>query len=137
LLSRGAEFVPDTDVDVQKYASAGVPALYFYVEIYAPRIAGEPARTSLEVNVRVVDVRTGAVKADLGAVDALAYDTAGNPFISIGRGFSLSALGEGSYDLEMQAKDSNGHTTPWKKAKFTIEGARLSNPNKLRIQPLQ
>ncbi len=121
LRSRGAEFVPVADAVITKYATEAVSSLYFYFEIYAPRIAGAPAITALEAHMRVVDALTGDTKADLGNVDALSYQTGQSPFIFVGRGLRLDAYGVGSYDLEIQVTDSAGRTTPWKKTPFTIE----------------
>jgi hypothetical protein len=121
LISKNAEFVPDADAVVTQYANADVPSLYFYFEIYAPRIEGTPPITSLEARMRVVDSRSGAIKIDLGAVDALAYQTVDSPFIFIGRGMRLDGLGLGSYQLEVQVTDSNGHSSRLKVAPFAIE----------------
>jgi hypothetical protein len=134
LRSKGAEFVPVADAVITQYANADVPSLYLYFEIYAPPVAGAPAITALEAHMRVVDARTGETKADLGNVDALAYQTGQDPFIFVGRGLRLDAYGVGSYDLEVQATDSAGHTTPWKKAPFTIELSVFGNPG---AHPLQ
>lgn len=132
LRSKGAEFVPVTDPVITEYANADVSSLYFYLEIYAPPIAGKPAITALEVHMRVVDPRTGATRADLGSVDALAYQIGESPFIFIGRGLRLDLYGVGSYQLEVQASDSAGRTTPWKKAPFEIEFSAFSTP---RVHP--
>jgi hypothetical protein len=129
LRSKGAEFVPVADPVITEYANANVPSLYFYFEIYAPRTVGTAAVTALDVHMRVVDSRTGATKSDLGSVDALAYQIGESPFIFVGRGLRLDLYGVGSYQLEVQAVDSAGRTTPWKRAPFTIEYSVFSTPS--------
>jgi hypothetical protein len=128
LRSRNAEFVPEADPVITEYANGDVPSLYFYFEIYAPRIEGEPPITSLEAHMRVVEAKSGVTRADLGSADALAYQTANSPFIFIGRGLRLDTYGVGSFRLEVQVTDSNGHSSPWKAAPFAIEYAAFGGP---------
>jgi hypothetical protein len=128
LTSTKAEFVPDADAVITEYANGDVPSLYFYFEIYAPRIEGAPPITSLEAHMRVVDPKKGTTRADLGSLDTLAYQTGASPFIFIGRGLRLDMYGVGSYRLEVQVTDSNGHASPWKAAPFTIELSPFNSP---------
>jgi hypothetical protein len=133
LVSKGAEYVPAADARVVKYGQFPIPNLYFYFEIYAPSPGGA-AGPSLQAQTRLIDLRTGNIKVDYGAVDALPYRIAGSPFVFIGRGLRLDELDPGSYELQVQATDAAGHSTPWKKAAFTIEFVKSIT---LKDYPLQ
>ena len=81
----------------------------------------EQSPTTMQIQMRIVDVKTGEVKSDSQPVDATPYVKAGSPVIPIGRGIDISKLPKGSYRLDVQATDSAGKGTPWRTANFTIE----------------
>lgn len=120
LVSRGEEYTPAADSRFPRYGKLSRLDLYFYFEIYAPRVTGHGG-TVLEAQVRVVDHRTGDVKISPQPVDAAPARDADTGFVFIGWGVHLNTLDPGSYELEVRATDSAGHSTPWKKAAFTTE----------------
>ena len=115
LVVRGFEVLPAMENRFKKGDS-----LDFYLEVYASQQMAAPSST-IEANLRVVDVKKGQVVKTLQPVDATHYAKAGDPVIPIGGGIDVSALPPGSYRLEAQATDSAGDSTPWRTANFTIE----------------
>jgi hypothetical protein len=86
--------------------------LYTYFEVYEPLLAGQSPAT-VQIQMRIVDVKTGELKTDPQPLSATPYAKAGSPVIPIGRGIDISKLPTGSYRLEVQANDSAGKSTPW------------------------
>jgi hypothetical protein len=122
LVSNTVEFVPDKKARLLKFPGSQNLGLYFYFEIYAPQTLG-PTGAGLQAHLRVVDPRTGEIKINSQAVDLAPYLNPGSPFVFVGRGVRLDSLDVGSYEMEVQATDSSGRSTPWKKAAFTVEQA--------------
>lgn len=115
LTSKGFEVIPTADTRFKK----GEP-FDFYVELYHPQQAGTTSAT-VAAHLRIVDAKTGRVMKGLDPVDAAPYAMPGDPVIPIGGGIDISELPKGSYELQVQATDSTGQTTPWRTARFTIE----------------
>jgi hypothetical protein len=122
LVSNALEFVPETKARLLKFSGPQNLGLYFYFEIYAPQTAG-PSGAALQAHLRVVDPRTGEIKINSQLVDLAPYLNSGSSFVVVGRGRRLDTLGAGAYEMEVQASDSTGRSTPWKKAPFTVEQA--------------
>jgi hypothetical protein len=115
LVSDGTEFTPSVNTSFKKDET-----LYAYFEIYEPQLAGQSA-TRVQLNLRIIDTKTGEVKSDVRPVDATPYIKAGSPLVAIGRGIKLTSLRNGSYRLEIQATDSLGKSTIWCAANFSVE----------------
>ena len=94
--------------------------LYTYFEVYEPLLA-EQSQATVQIKMRVVDLKTGDVMSDSQRISTTPYVKAGSPVIPIGRGIDISKLPKGSYRLDVQANDSTGKTTPWRSVNFTVE----------------
>jgi hypothetical protein len=94
--------------------------LYTYFEIMEPLLERD-ASTNVQVQMRVVDVKSGEVKSDPQPISAMSYAKPGNPVIPIGRGIDIKDLPSGSYRLDIRAADSSGISTPWRGVNFTVE----------------
>jgi hypothetical protein len=110
-------------VDVTPAANANFPAnepLYFHFEVYEPLpTSTEPVK--VQVQMRIVDAKSGRAVKNLQPVDAASYAKPGDPVVPIGGGIDLDGLSKGSYLLEAQATDSEGNTTPWRTVNFSIQ----------------
>jgi hypothetical protein len=115
LVSNGIEFKATGNTNFKKGE-----ILYVYFEVSEPLLGVEPS-TTVEVQMRVVDLKTSEVKSDPQLIGATPYVKPGNPVIPIGRGINISALPNGSYRLDVRATDSTGRNTDWRSAKFTVE----------------
>jgi hypothetical protein len=115
LVSNDREFKPTSNTRFK-----AVKNLYVYFEIYEPLSeAGTPA--TVEFQIRIVDLKTGAVVSDLSPISASPYAKAGNSVIPIGRGIDIRRLPKGSYRLDVRAADSTRKSTDWRSVNFTIE----------------
>jgi hypothetical protein len=115
LVSNGVEFKPTATTRFKKGET-----LYSYFEVYEPLLAGQTSAT-VQIQMRIVDVKTGEVKSDSQPVSATPYVKPGSPVIPIGRGIDIGKLPKGSYRLDVQATDSVGKSTAWRTANFTVE----------------
>jgi len=114
LISKDFEIVPAADARFQQGQS-----LNFYLEIFSPQ--QEPGRGAVELHMRVRDVATNRVVKDLKPADASFYGEPGKRVIPVGAQIDISALPRGSYQVEAQATDSSGQSTPWHSVAFSIE----------------
>jgi hypothetical protein len=94
--------------------------LYTYFEVYEPSLGGQSPAT-VEIQMRIIDLKTGEVKSDSQPISATPYLKEGSSVIPIGRGIDISKLPNGSYRLDVQASDSTGKSTAWRTASFTVE----------------
>jgi hypothetical protein len=78
--------------------------LYAYFEVVQPLLERDPS-TNVQIQIRVVDPKTGDVKSDPQPISAMAYWKSGSPVIPIGRGINIKDLPKGSYRL---ARRSSG-----------------------------
>jgi hypothetical protein len=115
LVSKDIEFKPTANTRFKKGET-----LYTYFEVYEPFLVGQTPAT-VQVQMRVVDLKTGELESDSQFISATPYVKAGSPVIPIGRGIDISKLPKGSYRLDVQATDSAGKSTPWRTANFTVE----------------
>jgi len=115
LVSNGVEFKPTGNTRFKKSET-----LYTYFEVYEPLLT-EQSSATMQIQMRIVDVKTGELKSDSQPVSATPYVKPGSPVIPIGRGIDISKLPTGSYRLEVQATDSAEKRTLWRTANFTVE----------------
>jgi hypothetical protein len=115
LVSRNVEFKPTGNTRFKKGET-----LYTYFEVYEPSLAGQSPAT-VEIQMRVVDLKTGKVENGSQPISATPYVKPGSPVIAIGRGIDISKLPKGLYRLDVQATDSAGKSTPRRMANFTVE----------------
>ena len=115
LVSKDVEFKPTGNTRFKKGET-----LYTYFEVYESLLAGQ-SRATVQIQMRIVDVKTGELKSDSQPVSATPYEKSGSPVIPIGRGIDISKLPKGSYRLDVQATNSAGKSTAWRTANFTVE----------------
>jgi hypothetical protein len=115
LVSKGVEYVPTADAAFRKKTDR----FYFYFELYEPPTA-VPA-PDVKVRMRIVDAQSGGVIRNLPTLNAAYFADPGNPIVRVGGGVHIRDLIDGPYRLEVQAFDSNGQTTPWHSASFSIQ----------------
>lgn len=116
LLSNGIQFKPASNTRFKNGES-----LYTYFEVYEPLLASADSQVTVEIQLRVVDARTGATLTAPEAISAAKYIKPGDSVIPIGRGIDISKLPSGSYRLEIRATDSIGKSTAWRTTDFSIE----------------
>jgi VWFA-related protein len=121
LVSKGVEFTPTANTEFRKDET-----LVAFFEINEPP---EELNTKVHAQLRIVDAQSGEVVNDFEPVDAAIYQRAGNQAIAIGRGMPLSGLLVGAYQLEVQASEADGRSTPWRTARFTVTPAELREEN--------
>jgi hypothetical protein len=120
LISRGVEYIPSANDSFRQYEM-----LYAFFEIYDPAPAGQAA-TQLKAHLIIADAKTGDVTIDFALVDAGPYIKPNASVYRVGRGIDIRTLPPGLYQLEAQATDSMGRSTPWQKATFLVEAGLLS-----------
>jgi hypothetical protein len=125
LVSRGVEFTPSANPHFRQNEM-----LYAYFEMFDPRLSGRGA-TKLRAHLKIVDAKTGDLRVDLAPVDAAPYIKANSTLVPMARGIDLSTLPEGEYELEVQAIDSAGIKTDWRKTTFFVD--EFSPLEQLRI----
>jgi len=91
-----------------------------YAEIYEPLLAG-PNPPSLGLQVRVVDRRTGAQKADPESFNVVNFIRPGNAVVPVAFDLPLTSLSPGSYRLELKAVHSSGPETAPGTVDFEVE----------------
>ncbi len=115
LVSNETEFKPTGNTRFK----AG-ETLYVYFEIYEPLRDGAP-QTTVDFQMRIVDVQTRELKSDSTPISASPYLKADSAIIPIGRGIDISKLAKGAYRLDVRATDSAGKSTDWRSVTFTVE----------------
>jgi hypothetical protein len=115
LISKDIEFKPSADTRFKKGDN-----LYTYFEVYEPLLLTQPPAT-VEIQMHILDQKTGQLMSDSQAIDATPYLRAGSPVIRIGREMDIGKLPKGSYRLDVRATDSAGRTTAWHTIKFTVD----------------
>ncbi len=114
LVSDDTEFTPAGDTRFHK----GEPFISFF-EIYGTQI--EQAAATMHLEVRVTDTKTGEIKSDTGSQPLKLSTSPKHHSAPIVRRVSIDALSPGSYRLEAQVSDSEGHKTEWRAASFTVD----------------
>jgi hypothetical protein len=88
-----------------------------------------------QINLRIVDAKSGAVVRNLDPLNAAEFAIPGNPIVPIGSGIHIDDLPPGQYELEAQAAQLPStspaslnapppaplQTTPWHSASFSIQ----------------
>jgi len=115
LVSKGVQFEPAGDTRFRK----GEP-LFAYFEVYVPKDSDQVAN-KIEVQVRIIDGKTGEAKSDTGPRDVSSFIQPGNPIIHVSESIAVDKLPVGSYRLEVQASDSADRSTGWRSSTFSVE----------------
>jgi hypothetical protein len=107
LITQGIQIVPS---GTNEFKSEDVKV--FYVEIYEPLLTAPPdpnAPTAVAIEMRVLDRKTGAEKADTGLMRLDLSKQGSNPVIALGERIPVDKLGPGSYTLELSALDTGNN----------------------------
>jgi hypothetical protein len=115
LISNDFEFKPTANTNFKTGEN-----LYTYFEVYEPLLQ-EQTPATLEIQMRVVDLKTGETKSDSQPISATPYIKPGNRVIPIGRGIEIRKLPKGAYRLSIRATDSTGKSTAWHTVDFTVD----------------
>jgi hypothetical protein len=129
LVSHGVEYTPAANLNFKK-----TDPFYFYLEVRNPRLYQRPD-PAIQVNLRIVDAKSGAVVRNLDPLNAAEFAIPGNPIIPIGSGIHIDDLPPGQYRLQAQAVQlpstapaslnspppAPPQTTPWHSVPFTIQ----------------
>jgi hypothetical protein len=114
LVSNEVEFNPTSDTRFESTDS-----LYIYFEVYSAAVEKEP-QAPIQVQIRVVDLKTGQVVSDSQPISGAPYRKPGSLAIAIGRGIDISKLPKGQYRLDVQAAAATT-ATDRHSANFTVE----------------
>lgn len=115
LVIRGMQIFPSATNHFKKSDAAAA-----YIEVYDPLLTGDkPPQIGLEY--RIVDVKTGQQKLDIGFTDTKDSIKPGNPTVPVGLKIPLDTLAPGSYRVDLRAQDSAGNTTDFHTAEFEVE----------------
>jgi hypothetical protein len=115
LVINGLQIVPAADYHFKK----NEPALV-YLEVYEPLLTG-PTTPKVGVELKIVDVKTGAAPLDVGIAATDKSILAGNPVVPIGLKIPVDKLQPGSYRLELKALDSAGNKSAIRAAEFEVD----------------
>jgi hypothetical protein len=119
LVSKDVEFTPAASTQYWMEEM-----LFAYFEIHDPDSVRQGGK--VQANLRIVDANSGAVMDTFEPVDTATYRNSGSAVIAVGRGVKLNHLSPGAYRLEVQVSDTEGRSTAWRSAEFTvIEAAPL------------
>ena len=115
LVVRGMQIFPSASAHFKK-ADAGVA----YIEVYDPALAGDkPPQLGLEY--RIVDVKSGVQKLDVGVMDTKDLIKPGNPTVPLAVRIPLDTLPPGTYRVDLRAEDSDHHSTNFRIAEFELD----------------
>lgn len=114
LVSQGVQVAPAGNTHFKEYEQ-----MLAYFEVYESKLVS--ASSTAQTHLRICDATTREIKRDLRDVDAAPYVNPGRATIPILVRIPLNTLAKGWYQLEVQATDSSGQSTPWRSAPFTVE----------------
>lgn len=114
LVSQDNEVTPDSDPTFEPKQAVPV-----YFEVYEPLLGQEPEVT-VQAHMRIVDRATGEVRETFPWFDATDYRQPGKNTFAIMKFLFFDHITSGEFRVEAQAKDSVGHTTPWRDADFNL-----------------
>ncbi|MGA2903360.1 MAG: hypothetical protein ABSD98_05995 [Candidatus Korobacteraceae bacterium] len=114
LVSKKVQFFPEIDASVPRRNP-----LSLYFEIYEPLL--ETEKPAVSYQLRIADLKSGLLVMNTGPMSAANWVLPGNAVFPIGLNIDTEKLPPGSYQLELQASDSAGRQTEWRKANFVIE----------------
>ena len=115
LVTSGMQILPSA-TDRFKKSDIGVA----YIEVYDPLVASDkPPQLGLEY--RIVDLKTGAQKLDVGITNTKEVMKPGNPVVPIGLKIPLDTLPPGRYRVDLRAQDAAGNSTGFQSTEFEVE----------------
>jgi hypothetical protein len=114
LIAKGIEVVPAANT---RFTSDG--PVNFYFQVYEQQKSAARQATVV-VHLQIRNAKTGQIVEQAQPLNAASFVTPGNPVIPIVSAIDIATLARGSYELQAQATDSTGATTPWRSASFTV-----------------
>jgi VWFA-related protein len=102
LVAGGRQFVPAA---TNRFRNSD--HVFFYTEVYEPTLGGANPST-LKMQVRVLDRKTGELRQDTGMAGIAGYVHPGNPVVPFATAVPVAQLPAGSYRLEVRAAHSSG-----------------------------
>jgi VWFA-related protein len=115
LVVRGVQIFPSATGHFKK-TDTGVA----YIEVYDPALAADkPPQLGLEY--RIVDLKSGAQKLDVGVMDTKDLIKPGNPTVPMAVKLPLDTLPPGTYRVDLRAEDSDHHSTNFRIAEFELD----------------
>jgi len=115
-VSQDVEFKPSGNTQFKKDGT-----LYTYFEVYERLLDEGQSPAAVQIQMRIVDLKTGEIQSVPQPLSAAPYIKAGSSIIPIGRGMDISKMPIGSCRLDVQATDSTGKSTACRSANFTVE----------------
>ena len=115
MVVRGTQVFPSATNHFKKTDAAAA-----YIEVYDPLLIGDkPPQVALEY--RIVNVKTGEQKLDIGFTDTKDSIRPGNPIVPVGLRLPLDTLTPGTYRVDLRAQDSLGNGTDFRSVEFDLE----------------
>ncbi len=114
LVTQGLQLVPSGSDQFKKSDHAG-----FYVEIYDAALLASANPPKVDVNLSIIDRKSGATKITTKAAASDAKP--GNALVPLGLKLPVDMLPPGSYRLELKAVDSAGNTSQPRTADFEVQ----------------
>jgi hypothetical protein len=115
LVIQGMQLVPAAAHHFKK-----TDAAMLYVEVYEPLLTGaNPPK--LEIEMKILDVKTGKTQIYGGITDTQGSIKIGNPVVPLGLKIPVEKLAPGSYRLELRALDSAGNGSSVRAAEFVVD----------------
>ncbi len=91
-----------------------------YIEVYDPALAGDkPPQLGFEY--RIIDLKSGAQKLDVGVMDTKDLIKPGNPTVPMAVKLPLDTLPPGTYRVDLRAEDSDHRSTNFRIAEFELD----------------
>jgi len=115
LIARGMQIVPAASYNFKKTDTAVI-----YAEIYAPLLASV-SPPQVEMELKVIDRKTGQAKFQSGMIGAALFIQKGNPVVPVGLKLPVNMLDPGSYRVQLEALDSVGNKSSPRTADFEVE----------------
>jgi hypothetical protein len=116
LVSKSSQYMPDSDADLNVRKRTG---LDLYFEIYKAQNAG--SGEGVYYQWRITNLKNASEVMSSERLSATEWMIPGNGVIPIGLTLNTENLKKGSYQVEVQASDSTGHQSEWRKAEFKIK----------------
>ncbi len=91
-----------------------------YIEVYDPALVGDkPPQLGFEY--RIIDLKSGAQKLDVGVMDTKDLIKPGNPTVPMAVKLPLDTLPPGTYRVDLRAEDSDYRSTNFRIAEFELD----------------
>ncbi len=121
MVANGLQVIPTGSSRFDKTQPA-----FMYTEIYEPALGTDKA-AKLTMQVRVIDRKTNETKLSTGYMDVSRFIQAGNPAVPVALKLPVEQFAPGSYRVEINAADGQGHVSPIRSADVDISAGEPSS----------